>query len=459
MSRWPPDSVRWEEGMLLSPQHFQQQDLYRDALLGVHTRLLAPYHWGALTLEVDEEALAAGLVRLVHLQALLPDGLPVEHHDSIDQRLELDLSSSFEALRQAPRTIYLSVAARRTDRSALDGDLARFRAVDGPLVVDLNTGDTEAHVPRLAPRLHLDDRERPHHSWVEMPLLRVAVHNETPVLSRYEPPRLQVARASPLGKVTSRIAQRLHEKANFLSDQLERPAPEDQGPHLLEKRLLLQAVVAPLPRLRALLASDRSHPYALFLALCDVAGRIAIAGRRGVPPEIPYDHHDLLRCFEELARDILATLDEGINEVWQRYRLVWSEESDRPARFYIAMRDEWRGAELVLGVRNAPSGSREKTHAWIERSAIASSEHLPSVLDRRVEGIGRRRQESIEALVPGSDVSLFRLQTTAHSFTGAEAEQLQVLNRDEGLRAHRPSEIVLFVRRPQTGRVEGGDRE
>jgi hypothetical protein len=50
----PPDRIQWHEGMLLSPQHFQQEAARVDALVAWHTLASSPYSWGIRRLELDQ---------------------------------------------------------------------------------------------------------------------------------------------------------------------------------------------------------------------------------------------------------------------------------------------------------------------------------------------------------------------------------------------------------------------
>ena len=56
----PPDRIQWHEGMLLSPQHFQQEAARVDALVAWHTLASSPYSWGIRKLELDQSLLVAG---------------------------------------------------------------------------------------------------------------------------------------------------------------------------------------------------------------------------------------------------------------------------------------------------------------------------------------------------------------------------------------------------------------
>ena len=64
-----PEAVSWSEGMLLSPQHFQQNDIYWHALLQHHLSVLQPHCWGVLELALDPTELVKGRVVVERLRA------------------------------------------------------------------------------------------------------------------------------------------------------------------------------------------------------------------------------------------------------------------------------------------------------------------------------------------------------------------------------------------------------
>jgi type VI secretion system protein ImpJ len=87
-----PDAVQWWEGMLLSPQHFQQNDIYWQQHLQHRMRCVAPHNWGVRHLRIDHAALANGNVNISELECLLPDGLAIAFPGSYaPQTLELNV--------------------------------------------------------------------------------------------------------------------------------------------------------------------------------------------------------------------------------------------------------------------------------------------------------------------------------------------------------------------------------
>ncbi|MDO8697866.1 MAG: type VI secretion system baseplate subunit TssK, partial [Pseudomonas sp.] len=66
--------VVWQEGMLLRPQHFQQNDRYYDYQLKVRSQCMDSYAWGFFELEIDRQFLNMGKLVVSKASGVLPDG-------------------------------------------------------------------------------------------------------------------------------------------------------------------------------------------------------------------------------------------------------------------------------------------------------------------------------------------------------------------------------------------------
>ena len=128
--REPVPAILWHEGMLLAPQHFQQLALRQEQVTLYHVAAAAPYHWGITNLLLDRVALVGGIVRVLEIEAILPDGLIVHHLADRDPALEIDITEHADSALRTPVTVHLAVPAGR----AVDGagaELARYSAVEG----------------------------------------------------------------------------------------------------------------------------------------------------------------------------------------------------------------------------------------------------------------------------------------------------------------------------------------
>jgi type VI secretion system protein ImpJ len=69
-----PDKVVWQEGMLLRPQHLQQNDRYFESRLKKQTRLLQRNAWGFTELLIDPQYFKMNKLVIAHAEGVLPDG-------------------------------------------------------------------------------------------------------------------------------------------------------------------------------------------------------------------------------------------------------------------------------------------------------------------------------------------------------------------------------------------------
>ena len=68
--------VVWSEGLLLTPQHFQQADRAMRHLVAQRFRMAHSFDWGLAHLSIDAEAIRNGRVVLTGASGVLPDGTP-----------------------------------------------------------------------------------------------------------------------------------------------------------------------------------------------------------------------------------------------------------------------------------------------------------------------------------------------------------------------------------------------
>jgi type VI secretion system protein ImpJ len=238
------------------------------------------------------------------------------------------------------------------------------------------------------------------------------------------------------------VAERLRKKTGVLTDRT-RARGVAQPAQMLETQLMIHSLMGALPRLEAVLATGVAHPFALYLALCEVAGHAAAVGHGFVPPIFPaYDHADPMAAFARVRDFILRVASEGVSESYSPFRFYFEHG------FYSLGFDEsWRNLPLVLGVRGQAGMSEEETEAWVEQSLIGSQSLIPGMRDRRVLGARRNRIEREGDLVPAGGVLLFSLTPDPEFIQPGQV--LQVWNAADRGETPRVVEIVLYVKVPR----------
>ncbi|HLJ65384.1 MAG TPA: type VI secretion system baseplate subunit TssK [Stellaceae bacterium] len=444
-----PEPVQWHEGMLLSPQHFQQQSQRGERLLHYHLAQAAPYHWGVTKLEIDPAQLAMGSLRVLALEAILPDGLAVTYPQKAARAaLDLDLRPYAEALHNAPAKIWLAVPARRADLvSGRTGETARYRSIEGEEVVDENTGDNPIRLPRLQPNLLLTLGERPSAKYTALPIAAVSFESDAFTLTAYVPPLLQVALDQPLGRTCLKLAQTIRHKASFLAARAQGAGGAERQAALLETRSALSCLVGGLPSFEAALNSGRAHPFTLFLLACALAGQVAPLGPGMVPPIFDhYDHDDIVLSFKPL----LGFIERVVETISERYAAIaFALEGNI---FRLLLDPSWFDGDLLMGVRGRAGGSEQDVVAWMEECVIGDAEHIGAMVEARIRGAARSRVIDAQGLdlVPARGTIAYRIANDKNFIT--PGRMLEVINpRDvSGGGSRRPVEIVLYARTPFT---------
>jgi len=435
-----PAAIQWHEGMLLAPQHFQQLSLRHEELFHYHLMTIAPFYWGIHRLRVDSTLLIDGTLRVLELEAVMPDGLVVSHFGQEGNGLEIDLTPYTEEMKERALTIHLVVPTKKAGIASTKGDLARYDSVEGRPVVDENTGESELSIPRLKPRLGLLVTDTPPQKYSTFPLVRVAYKNETFTMTEYIPPTLTVPTKSAIGEICSSVAHRLREKAVFLSERVRSPSSAMKGALLLETKSMIQGLVSDLPHFEAVLNTGASHPYPLYLSLCSLVGRLAGLGMGLIPPVLEsYDHNDLRAAFEQAKEFIFRMIDEGILETHTPIPFGFDN-----GIFGLRLEEGWMTQTLVIGVRARAGMTEKDVLDWMEESLIGSSSKIESMKRKRILGASRKRIEGDKELIPVTGVVLFSVKAERQFIEPDEL--LQIFNTSDPAGKRSPAEIVLYVR-------------
>jgi type VI secretion system protein ImpJ len=441
-----PNSIDWHDGLLLTPQHFQQMSLRQEALLQYNTAMIAPFYWGIRYLKIEEPNLFRGLVQIKHIEAVMPDGLVVSYREGDDLQpehsLQVDLNNNKE-IKRTPMKVYLAVAPQSHQMSK--GEQARYRFHDGEPVADEYTGEGKVRIRRLVPQLRLIVARTPPQETVNFPLMEVEYKNESFVQTDYIPPLLIVTSnqrlglQSQLGIDCERIANTVRDKAQELAGQAESQSSSGAMRLDLETKSWIRSLSASLPHLEAILSTEASHPFPIYLALCSMAGHLAALGANLVPDKPSYKHYDLRATFQPVIKFIEQAIQEGLTSSFSSHLFTYHDEV-----YDIKFESDWMNRRLVISLRGRPGISTDELIQWGEECLIGSQEHLQSMKQKRILGAKRSHIKRDGDLVPPKDVVLFSLKADPEFI---EPDQmLQIFNRGAHRDAARPVEIVLHVK-------------
>jgi type VI secretion system protein ImpJ len=384
MSRYR--KIVWNEGMLLSPHHFQQWDNFYEELLNSRLASLAPYGWGILDLQVNRESVANGSVDLVRCRAVMPDGLllnvpqtdpapdarPIEGHFGAEAET-LDVHLAIPAKRAGAANFQASGAA--------PDQTVRYLQ-DASMIADETTGDNEQQLAfaRGNLRLLFADELRDGYSSIKIAELRRTTTGQLTVSDTYIPPALNVGASPWLGNMLRELVEILITKSSSLGEQRRQRSASlaDFTTSEVAAFWLLHTVNSAIPTMAHLFRNPLVHPERLYGVMAELAGKLITFTTDRHPKNIVrYEHTDLYYTFSNLSaeiRDLLETVIptrcvpiplENTRESLYVGR-VQDERLLKEAGFYLAIRAKMGDAQLIERVpRVVKIGSRDIIDAII----------------------------------------------------------------------------------------------
>lgn len=310
--------VIWHEGMLLMPQHFQQQDRYIKRLINQFNSALCPHTYGIIHLEFDEILLERGELAIKYCQALLPDGtyIDIPSKDKAPIPVKLDHSSD-------KKLFFLGIPkAKEQGYESKDETISNHEtrySIEEISIRDSHASLSYASTPALLKvgRLNLLLLEEGHSkNYCSIPLTQINyISNHQYVLEEtYIPPLLNIY-ASKL------IQKSLHKLENFLRISIKTISEK-----ILSKKLSISdenleiQLLALLNRLEAMISFYNIHkhplkPKNLYFELFIFAKELAAFKnpQHYIEIKADYDNQSLAHTFQTLFETIYSLLKNNIN--------------------------------------------------------------------------------------------------------------------------------------------------
>jgi type VI secretion system protein ImpJ len=333
------EKVIWTEGMLLRPQHFQQQDRAVSAALRRGAEIFLHHPWGLTELAIDDASLSLGKFVLSRVAGIFPDGL-IFDNGAGDRLLALDISAGL-----SNQHIYLTLPLSPTglaEASSADeqGMATRFLRLSRE-VADSNAGQTGSYQITCG-ILNLGlvlESELNCEGYLAMPIARLIEcrPDGTVVLdSNFVPTFLHISSSPVLSGYIRELIGLLSHRGEQLAGRISRAG--ETGTSEVADFILLQCINRVEPIFRHMDKTIHLHPEEFYVQLVSLIGELATfvdAAKR--PRECPpYDHntqHEAIRTAMEHARELLSMILEQrsveLPLAEQKYGVMVSNVHDR----------------------------------------------------------------------------------------------------------------------------------
>lgn len=451
-----PEAVQWSEGMLLSPQHFQQNDIHAQAML--HQRLfgLCPHAWGVRHLQLDAARLADGFINVTECDAVMPDGLPLVFRAAgATHGLSLDLAAKCTADGRSVR-VCLALPPRVRAADVPASSIRRYESVHGKETPDEVTGIGDVVVDRQRARIELFVQAEVPAGYVALPLLEVARDPQGAIaLGSFHPPMFRLGASAFLG------ARGLQQQFAALRDSMWTKlrelvasgcddAPEAVAMMGVEARMHLRVareVAACLPLIDTVLVDPLCAPVQAWHAMAQIVGRMAALGGNPRPLAMePYRHADCHPQFQA-ALDFVAAKLALINTDWDS--MAFARVSDGMFARRLPENSP-RSVYVELRAREGQTG--RELQSWLREARIASDELLPMLRQRRLLGSASRTLTSREVAELGLRADALICELTSQQVEVPQTGMVESFQPGrsivvQGDSAHAPAAIVLHHRK------------
>ena len=300
------NKVMWQEGMLMRPHHFQQQQRYNDYLDNQRFRAMNDLSWGFTELTLNNELLAQGKIMIDSASGTLPDGtvFSIPDQDALPDPLH---PQNFPDERS--RNIYLALPVASDVRNEIsDGRrIGRYR-LNYADVRDLHSEEGDARtltLGQLTPRIMSGAEDMS--AYITLPLCRISDRHADGSLTLDDDfiPSCQNIQVSKklrvyLKEVQGAIGGRASDLANRIG------SPAQSGIADVAEFMMLQLLNRNQTRFTHRARRSQLHPEDFYLDLAGLLGELMTftePSRLPCPLDV-YDHHDLTKTFKTLLQPL-----------------------------------------------------------------------------------------------------------------------------------------------------------
>lgn len=392
MARRHLERVVWSEGMLMCPQHLQQQDLFFEATLAARLAAVTPTDWGVVRTSIDEGELKSGVLKVGEFVGVLSGGLPLdvapgEPGGPPARPIQDHFASTASVLE-----VYLAVPSAREGipnyQDAVDDSAAaRYRTMNRP-VPDLTIAKTEQIIGFGRPNVALLFGGESREDFETLKLAEI-VRDATgsfALSDNYIPPCLRIGGSKVLFTYSQDLLSTMLTKQRALSEtrrQVDAAAVEFTNQDIT-RYLLLNALNTHIPVLRHVVETTAMTPLGLYLTLIQLAGELTSFSSEVDPSSFPkFNHADLRATFEPLFGVINQMLGATVRE-----RCITVPLEPRADGMWIGQLKDNRLLECpryVLSV-DAQSAQQDTANRLPKLSKIASWKQINAIVQSATPG-------------------------------------------------------------------------
>jgi type VI secretion system protein ImpJ len=372
--------IVWNEGMLLTPHHFQQWDNYYEELLNSRFRSAMAFEYGVLNLQINNEAISNGDFQITNCHAILPDGHLVNVPDAEGVPSLRPVGEHFHP--EAEKLgVHLAIPARKKGEANYQANGAKQNKnlrylQEGALVKDETSGTNEQPVAYAKSNLRVifDDELRDGFTSIKIAELERTPTGQLKMSEEYIAPVLRSSSSAWLTNMMRQLVEILITKSSSLGEQRRQKNASlaDFTTSEVAVFWLLHTINSSIPAMSHYFRSPLLHPEQLYMEMARIVGQLLTFSIEEHPKDIvKYDHDDLYGTFSQLSgqlRDLLETVipSRCVPIPLERTRetlyvgRIEDERLFKDAAFYLGVKSKIPESKIIEGVpRIVKIGSRD----------------------------------------------------------------------------------------------------
>ena len=423
--------IVWNEGMLLTPHHFQQWDNYYEDLLDSRIRSIKPFEYGILDLQINREAIANGNFQIINCRAVLPDGLMLNVPDTEAVPDLRPVGDHFHP--EAERLgVHLAIPAKKKGEAKFQANGTKSNAnlrflQEGALVKDETTGTNEQPLALAKSNLRIifDDEVRDGFTSMKIAELERTPTGQLQINENYIPPTLKVSSSVWMVNMVRQLVEILNTKSGSLGEQRRQrnASLADFTTSEVAVFWLLHTINSAIPAMAHYFRSPLLHPEQLYLTMADLVGKLMTFSTEHYPRDIvKYDHDDLHFTFFSLStllKELLETVipSRCVQIILEKTRdtlyvgRIDDERLLKEAGFYLAVRAQMSEPKLIEGVPRVVK--------------IASRDVIDKIIGSALPGVMLSHANPPPAPIPARiDFKYFMLDTIGPYWDGIKGSKV-----------------------------------
>ena len=416
-----PNKIIWAEGMLVTPQHMQQQDLYHDVVLQQRLATMHKHAWGVVSLRIDTDRLCEGEIVLGSGRIVLPSGTTFTWDDAAGGA---PLQRAWgDRLHAENRRIDVFVGVQRNlegvanvQQQGNNATAYRYTAFSRPVaeLTEAATPAVEVRFGRLMPAIFFDNERHDDLELIKIAELILGQDGRCALDATFVPTCLNLRSFGCFARESRALLERVTNHVEQLETRLRAALLQDRP---LEAAASVElAGLCPLraaqAALQGLVADPDINPYAAYGLLRHIIGLLGAARPLNVPQafaSLPsYDCFDLRRCLGGL----LSTANGCIPKPKPPAHTSWPFVATAQGLLHCTLRDIRPGATRWFIVVRCDTPSAQVCEMWPRLVKLAAPDSLAQLVRVATSGIPQVHVTKPPTQLPMAGVSAcFEVET------------------------------------------------